>query len=358
MNTAPVPLSSPFPKLDAAELDAWRWPKPPFAWRHEAGADDGAQRCRIDTAFGTSVEGDLVGIDTTAGVVSFRVDAAGAAVQLPFARFCRLTLLAPLKPVARRAGAPLERVPAAAQERVYRIVLKAKGQGGVLEGRTLGRVETAEGLYLYPPVDEERSVLRVLVPRSAYESCEFGPSAEEIAAREWLATPEALLQALGRRKPVLPLGQSLLELGFITPAQLERALRERAGDAPLGETLVAAGILSRTDLQTALAHKMGIPLVDLARFPIDAATVQKLPRRIAVAARALPLMVDGPRMIVAVDRPARLDKLKTLQVFAQLTPVPVLASKLHILMTLARLAQHDVWSSQGFGMPEYFATTN
>ena len=36
---------------------------------------------------------------------------------------------------------------------------------------------------------------------------------------------------------------------------------------------------------------------------------RKLPLRMALEARAVPLMVDGQRLIVAVDRPSRADKL-------------------------------------------------
>ncbi len=349
--------STPFPQITPQAIDAWQWPRPPFAWRHTAAVGDGGQRCRIETRNGAAVEGDLLGIDPPAGVLRLRLSADGAPVSLPFARFSRLTLLEPLTPAARRAGAPIERVPAAAQERDYRVQLRETGAW--IEGRTLGHVETADALFLFVPIDQERAVQRVMLPRSAYTRCEFGVSAGELAARHWIATPEALLQALAEQqnRPVQPLGQSLLELGLLTAVQLQRVLDEPAQGAPLGERLVASGLLSRGDLQTALAHKMGYPCVDVDRFPVDLAAVQKLPHKAAVSARALPLMIDGTRLIVAVDRPARLVKLQGLQGFAQLTIVPVLASKPLILLALGRLAKGDVWAANEFGLPGYFATT-
>lgn len=353
-----MPPADPFPRIDSAALDAWQWPTPPFAWRHQSAIGDGAQRCRIETRNGAAVEGDLLAIDGPGRSLSFRTSAGGVPVQLPFARFSRLTLLEPLAPAAGRSGVPIERVPAAAQERSYRLHLTQTG--AVLEGRTLGHIETEEALYLFPPVEEDRSVQRVLVPRSAYARCEFGPSAEEVAAQSWVATPEALLRALAeqQRKPVQPLGRSLLELGLLTPAQLQRALDEPPGDRPLGERLVAAGLLSRTDLQTALAHKMGYPVVDLERFPVDPVALTKLPGKAAVTAKALPLMIGGARLIVAVDRPSRLDKLRGLQGFAQLGLVPVLASKHRILAMLARLFADDPWAANELTQrPGYFATT-
>lgn len=336
---------TPFPRIDVAALDTWQWPTPPFAWRHQAAVGDGAQRCRIETRNGAAVEGDLLSIDPPQRVLSFRTEAGGAAVQLPFVRFIRLTLLEPLVPAARRAGLPIERVPAAAQERSYQLQLTQTG--AVLEGRTLGAVETEEALYLFPPVDGDRSVLRMLVPRSAYARAEFGPSAEEIAAREWVATPEALLAALAEqaRKPVRPIGQSLLALGLVTPVQLQQALDTPDGMRPVGQRLVAAGVLSQAALHTAVAHKMGYPFVDLERFPIEPEALAKLPMKLALKSRVLPLMIDGNRLIVAVDRPARLDKLQGLHGHTRLQLVPALASKPRILWVLSQLAKGDPWAA-------------
>ena len=335
----------PFPSIDVAALDTWRWPTPPFAWRHQAAVGDGAQRCRIETRNGAAVEGDLLDIDPPQRALNFRTSAGGAAVQLPFERFIRLTLLEPLVPAAPRAGVPIDRVPTAAQERGYRLQLTQTG--AVLEGRTLGFVETGDALYLFPPVDGDRSVLRVLVPRSAYARAEFGPSAEEIAAREWVATPEALLAALAEqaRKPVLPIGQSLLALGLVTAAQLQQALDTPDGVRPIGQRMVASGVLSQAALHTAVAHKMGYPFVDLERFPIDPEALTKLPTKIALKARVLPLMIDGTRLIVAVDRPARLDKLQGLHGYTQLQLVPALASKQRIVWALAKLSKGDPWAA-------------
>src|SRR5439155_366194 len=86
------------------------------------------------------------------------------------------------------------------------------------------RLETADGLFLFTPVDEARSVQRMFVPRWAYHRAEFGASAEETAAQRWISDPQTLLQAIEQqnRKPVLPIGQALLDLGMLTREQLEQ----------------------------------------------------------------------------------------------------------------------------------------
>ena len=199
---------------------------------------------------------------------------------------------------------------------------------------------------------------RVFVPRSAYTRCEFGGSAEEAAARTWIASPRELLAAIERqqRTPIRPLGQSLLELGLLTPEQLERALARQSTSRALGESLVDAGMISRGDLNTALAHKMGYPMVDLASFPIDPAALVKLPHPAAVSHRAMPLLLSQRRLIVAVDKPSRAIKLGQLHSLAGCVVVPVLASKLQIIAALDRIAP-DVWSHHVSLHTGFFATT-
>ena len=350
--------STPFPTLFLDAPEASRWPAPPFAWPHRAAPDnDMVQPCRIETAAGTLVEGEMLGFDPAGRTLTFRTSAGGPPVELAFARFRRLTLTTPLQPEARIVGMPAERVPAAAQEREYRLQ-SAAGTAPPLTGQSAGHVETVDGMYLFPPTHDESSLLRVFVPRSAYARCEFGASAEETAAARWIASPHELLAAIERqqRMPVLPLGNSLLALGLLTKHQLDRALAHPSPTLPLGEALVAAGVIARADLQTALAHKMGYPMVDLARFPIDPAAVTRLPLRFATGYRAVPLMLDGERLIVAVDKPARANKLRSVHAFAELSMVAVLASKMQIVATLERL-KSDVWTHHVADRVPFFATT-
>lgn len=334
-----------FPTLLDAATHQWEWPAPPFAWRHlPAPGNDVAQPCRIEIETGTAVDGEMVSFNPAARKLIFRTRADSPGVSVPFSRIRLLTLTMPLQPIKRTAEDPVERVPAAAQEREYS--LQSSGTAAPLIGRTAGHVEATEGLYLFTPVEEEASLQRVFVPRAAYLQCEFGPSAEEVAARLWIASPAELIEAieLQQHKAVRPLGQSLLALGLLTQRQLDRALARRPDDMPLGESLVAAGVISSADLQTAIAHKMGYPLVDLTRFPVDAAAVSKLARRFAQSYRAMPLMIDEGRMIVAVDKPSRVVMLETIYAFSQLKVVPVLAPKMQILLALERLSS-DVWSN-------------
>jgi hypothetical protein len=316
------------------------------------------QPCRIESVIGTPVEGEMLGFDPLLRILRFRTSTGGAVVELPFARFRRLTLTTPLQSAQGGSGAPAERVPAAAQERDYR--LQGAGTSSALTGRTCGRVETADGMFLFAPVEEESALLRVFVPRGAYIRSEFGASAEEVAARMWIASPHELLAAIERqqRMPIRPLGHSLLQLGLLTEAQLERELARQTAerDVPLGEMLVKDGLISRRDLQTALAHKMGYPLVDLGRFPIDPKATAKLPHRIAVGLRMMPLLLVKDQLVVAVDKPARVMKLKGVNAIAGVTVTPVLASRMQIMLAQDR-QKNDIWSGHAADRVPFFAST-
>ena len=328
----------PFPTLTLDETPPWAWPLPPGG-RHAAPPPIGTpQPCQVETPAGSPLQGEMVGFDPVTRRIALRVNGGGPEVSLPFARIRRLTLNVPLARLPRAAGAPRERVPPAAQERDYRLQQVGDAHATPLTGRTAGSVETAEGMFLFTPLGENGAVQRVFVPRAAYTRCEFGASAEEMAARHWIASPAKLREAVAHpQQTVVPLGQALIELGLITPQQLEHSLATLDGKTALGERLVKAGLLSRADLQTALARKMGFPLVDLERFPVDPAALSLLPLRLAISHRMLPLLRHEDGMIAAVDRPARILKLRELEAYAKLPILPVLAPKAQILVALNRL---------------------
>jgi hypothetical protein len=135
----------------------------------------------------------------------------------------------------------------------------------------------------------------------------------------------------------------------VTRGVIERAERARPADAvrPLGEELVAAGLLDRADLKTALAHKMGYPMVDLSRFPVDPQAARRLSARSMLEHNVFPLIEDGDTLIVAVDDLARIPRLQALQGLARLKLVPVLASRAQIRLALGTLPQRlgtDCWA--------------
>jgi hypothetical protein len=346
----------PFPTLIEEPAEPWRWPAPPFDWRHLPPVEEaGAQPCTIQTPTGATVHGVMTALDPAAQTLSFRSANDAPPLTLPFNRFRRLTLTSPLRSVDEAGRMRAERIPAAAHLREFSL----HADGGVVTGKTCGHIEDDTGLFLFTPGADDYSLVREFIPRAAYARSEFGASALDMAAETWIGTPRELMAAVEqqRRMSIQPIGHSLLALGMVTREQLERALAQPNGDTPLGERLVELGVISNADLQTAIAHKMGYPYVDLTRFPIDPAAARKLPLRVAVSHRALPILLDGNRLFVAVDRPMRIAKLQSLYALAAFTIVPVLASKGQLLLTLSGLTNQDVWHERVSIQAEFFSTT-
>lgn len=346
-----------FPTLEAPEDEAWRWPAPPFArWRVEP-VMEAQHPCVLQTPSGDTLEGELLGFRGDAGRLTFRYRSDGKPLALPFSRFSRLSLAEPIGLADPNTGVPLLSLPLASEQRSVRLSNGARVQQEIV---TLGELERPEGLYLYEPVvSDECQVRAVFVPRSAYTRCDIGPTALDWAAEHWISEPDELLQAIARqqRMTVLPLGHALRHLGLATQEQLEHALAQPMGDIPLGERLVALRVISEADLQSAIAHKMGFPIVDLTRFPIDPNALRTIPVKVAIACRCVPLLLDGKRLIVAVDRPQRLDKLRERHVLPDLQPVPVIASRAHIKAAFADLVQQDAWAGSVGLRPGFFPTT-
>jgi hypothetical protein len=323
----------------------WQWPLPPAGAYAPVPPYLSGTPCSVESLAGSVLQGVLHDFDPATRRLQLRAASGGPEVSLPFVRQRRVVLGTPLQLVGARArrGAA-----AGSQERSYRLTQVGDPHAPVLDGCTIGHVDAPEGLYLFEPTETVGELRRVFVPRAAYSSCEFGPSAVEAAALHWIASPGRLLEAIAgpQHANVLPLRQALLALGLVTPARLERCLAAWDGKAGLGESLVQAALVSKSDLQTALAHRMGFPLVDLARFPVDPAAQAMLPPAVAVAHRVLPLLRDQERLIVAVDRPGRVLKLRRLDAYAQWPIVPVLALKAPLLSALDRDGAGAAWSDE------------
>lgn len=348
----------PFPVLDAFDPDAWVWPLPSFIALHVVvPRNDVPQPCLIETMQGTDVQGEVLQIEPQQRVLRFALSRGGATLALPFDRIARLTLTEPLVAIPRALGMPEWHAPSAEEERPYQLL---RGTQPPLTGTTLGHIENEHGLFLFHPVDDDRAVQRVFVPRGAYEKAIFGLSAVDEAAEQWISTPRQLIDAIDRAPgtPVRMIGESLLALGLVTRKQLLRVLARRAvDDTPLGERLVAQGWLTPAALQTALAHKMGLPIVDLTRFPIDLDAARRVPLRQVAETRALPLLQHGDRLVVAVDRMSRTHRLPALGRYLQLQVLPAVATRGQIRAAFVGLLRQRVWSTDGSLPYDVFATT-
>jgi type II secretory ATPase GspE/PulE/Tfp pilus assembly ATPase PilB-like protein len=350
------------PRVEPVEKtrhDAFRWPTPPFASYPDAAEQNQAQGCEFVGTNGKAVAGRLIFFVPEDQVAHVQVPPARTTMPLRFNQFRSLRVMEPLKPISttlithEKHALMLEQRPRS----TYRVVLP---DGVVMEGNTIGHVETAHGLFLFPPVDDKGSVQRLFVPRGGYSSYEIGPRIGELLIEQNAATPQQVEQAAGVQKqmrdqklgdilverqvvtpeqllaaiekqarmPMVRIGEALTSLGMVSDEQLKDALAQQSQDrsVPLGELLVRMGIVSREDLQTALARKMGYPLVNLDAFPFEDDAIRKLPYSVAVRVQVMPLMIREGRLVIALDDPVRRRAIvEEIEFITQVKCVPVLA---------------------------------
>jgi type II secretory ATPase GspE/PulE/Tfp pilus assembly ATPase PilB-like protein len=341
---------------EKASDDAFRWPTPPYASYPEAAVQTDPLPCEIVGLNDKQMRGRLTFFVPEQSVAHVQIPPARTTLPLRFDQFRSLCLTTPLQAAPPAAGDPHALLLGQQAPSDYRVTLCS---GTVQSGRTLGHVENEVGLFLFPPADAG-GVLRLFIPRAAYQSVELGPRIGEVLVEHLRIEPaqieqaadaqqglrsqklgdilvmrqvvssEQLLAAIERQQkmPMVRIGDALISLGMINDAQLQDALAQQQNDrsVPLGELLVRRGVVSREDLQVALARKMGYPLVNLDAFPAEPEALKKISYAMAARLRLMPLLIREGRLVVALDDPARRRAaVEEVEFSAQMKAVPVLA---------------------------------
>ena len=370
MPPAPEPLASLAPPTDAraeatadlggegsAQPTGFRWPTPPFASYPPARAQAGHEPCEVMGLNGRVMSGRLIFFVPDEQVAHIQVPPARTTMPLRFGQFRSLQLLRAVVPAsAPDAGLAWPSELTARPVTEYTLRMR---DGSEVRGRTIGWTDTAFGLFLFPPLDDDGAVSRLFVPREAIEEAQFGLPIGQALVAEQAITPAQVVEAVGMqtslrsqklgdillsqqvvspdqlvgalaqqsRMPMVRIGEALIAMALITEEQLHDALRQQQSDrtVPLGELLVRLGLISRDDLLSALARKMGYPLVDLHKFPVDPSALGKVPFAVAARLRAVPLLLREGTLIVAVEDPSQRLVLSELEFITQCKVVPVLA---------------------------------
>ena len=113
----------------------------------------------------------------------------------------------------------------------------------------------------------------------------------------------------------VPLGQLLIQAGFLTQVQLDDALYEgsRTGER-LGEVVVRRGLATEDDVARLLAEQWALDYVERSSIWFDANALARLSREDAQRLEALPTRVEDGRVVGAVAEPTeqRLGALREL----------------------------------------------
>jgi type II secretory ATPase GspE/PulE/Tfp pilus assembly ATPase PilB-like protein len=334
------------------------WPSPPFGSYPGPSEHHTPMECMVQGLNGGVARATLIAIDFEGRHAELQYVPGKAPIALRFDQFLSLTLAEPLAPAATRARPGSHEAAAVMQQRPrvpYRVQLR---DASVIAGKTIGYVERHGGLFLFPPVDEADRVIRTFLPREACLKQELGTpigkmlveqqaispeQIEHVAAQQeelrtqkvgemlvvqQIVTPEELRKALELQasRPVMRVGEALIALGLLRPEQLDAvlAMQKNERSVPLGELLVRQNLITREDLRSALARKMGYPIVDVARFPVEVEALRRVPMAVAQRLRVLPLVLNEAALVVGVEDVTRHAILDELEFTAQTKVVPAL----------------------------------
>ncbi|HBH95160.1 MAG TPA: type II secretion system protein GspE [Ruminococcaceae bacterium] len=137
----------------------------------------------------------------------------------------------------------------------------------------------------------------------------------------------------------LPVGQLLVESGFINDEQLKDALTRQKTEfhgEKIGEILVKLGYVSETQVANALAERLKVPFVDIATKKIDPEAVKKIPEEVARKYIVLAFRVQNGRLIVATNDPVNFYIFEELKITTGMEIYPQLAAKSAIVEAIDR----------------------
>jgi putative toxin-antitoxin system antitoxin component (TIGR02293 family) len=136
----------------------------------------------------------------------------------------------------------------------------------------------------------------------------------------------------------LRLGEILVAGGAVTAEQLERALAEQPRlQLPLGQTLLHLGYTTDEVMRQALSSQLGVPYIDLQNVIIDRSLADLLDRDYARQHALFPVARIGTTLTIAMDDPTQTAVVEALAAATQHKVTVVTSSHDAIQRSLVRL---------------------
>ena len=136
----------------------------------------------------------------------------------------------------------------------------------------------------------------------------------------------------------LPIGQILVENGFINEKQLQEALdkQKQSGGKMLGDVMLEMGLVSETQLAQALSIRLKVPFVDLAAVQINKDAVMKIPEATAREKTVIAFDMHNNRLMVASNDPINFYIFEELKVQTGMEIIPQISTKTQIEEAIGR----------------------
>ncbi len=137
------------------------------------------------------------------------------------------------------------------------------------------------------------------------------------------------------------ISRALVEKKLVTQEQLTLMLKEAgSGGKNIARLLIARGLVSEEKLFGVLAEDLGLPVISLSKYHIDAAVANLIPERVARQYALIPISKFGERLVVAMADPMNIFALDDLKVLTQFAIDPVLAQEIEIQRAIEQAYGH------------------
>lgn len=148
------------------------------------------------------------------------------------------------------------------------------------------------------------------------------------------------------------LGDLLVESGLITEEQLQTALAEKPRDQKLGDSLLQRGYITEQQLIEVLEFQLGIPHINLFRYPFDPKLFNIVPKEFSKRNLIVPLKAEGDKLFVAMADPMDYLSIDDLRLSTGFHIEPAIASKDDILRTITKYYEDDLLEDFLIDQPE------
>ncbi len=136
----------------------------------------------------------------------------------------------------------------------------------------------------------------------------------------------------------VPIGQILLESGYINKQQLEDALvKQKETGKKLGDMLLDLGYVSETQLAHALSQRLKVPFIDLTTTKIETEAVKKIPEAVAKKNCVIAYKINNGRLYVATNDPVNFYIFEELKIQTGMEINAQLATKSSINEAIGRV---------------------
>ena len=155
----------------------------------------------------------------------------------------------------------------------------------------------------------------------------------------------------------VPIGQILLENGYITKQNLDDALvKQKETGKKLGDMLLDLGYVSETQLAQALSQRLKVPFIDLTTIKIETEAVKKIPEAVAKKNTVIAFKINNGKLYVATNDPVNFYIFEELKIQTGMEIHAMLATKSSITEAIGKVyTQSNVDNVMGDIDKEYDA---